>query len=184
MAENNDISGIIAGCKSGDCESFSRLVDIYARRCHGYFYRMTGNSDVSDDLLSQLFVRLVEKIVSYKSGSFESWLFKIASNIFYDYLRQKQRNEKAVKIRKEQLRLQRQGLGRSDCGKIDKLQVELAASTLGVLAMTFNSLMKIKCVFLVTFSVQSIVVINKKSLSIFEPLFEMFLGDLFSLLGC
>lgn len=125
MAENNDISGIIAGCKTGDCESFSRLVDIYAGRCHGYFYRITGNSDVSDDLLSRLFVRLVEKIGSYKDGSFEGWLFKIASNIFYDYLREKQRNEKAVKMRKELLQLQRQGTGRSDCERFDKLQIGL-----------------------------------------------------------
>jgi DNA-directed RNA polymerase specialized sigma24 family protein len=53
---------------------------MYAGRCYGYFYRLTGDRDLSDELLSELFIKLVEKIGSYKGGAFESWLFKIASN--------------------------------------------------------------------------------------------------------
>ena len=69
---------------------------MYAGRCYGYFYRLTGDRDLSDELLSELFIRLVEKIGSYKGGAFESWLFKIASNIFHDHLRGKQRRREAV----------------------------------------------------------------------------------------
>jgi len=76
MAERENLDRIIAGCKNGDAESFSQMVDMYAGRCYGYFYRLTGNRAVSDDLLSELFIKLVEKIGSFKGGSFESWLFK------------------------------------------------------------------------------------------------------------
>ena len=107
MARGDDLAQIIAGCKSGDAGCFSEVVDAYASRCYGYFYRLTGNKDVSDDLLSELFVKLVEKIKTYKGGSFESWLFRIASNIFHDYLRGKQRQrrllESQVKIAKQTL---------------------------------------------------------------------------------
>ncbi len=96
MAKSNDLARIITGCQDGDAKCFAQVVDMYASRCYGYFYRLTGNNDISDELLSELFVKLVEKIGSYKGGSFESWLFKIASNIFHDYLRSKQRRKKLI----------------------------------------------------------------------------------------
>ena len=62
MAESVDLAQIIDGCSKGDAQCFSQLVDMYASRCYGYFYRLTGNNDISDELLSELFVKLVEKI--------------------------------------------------------------------------------------------------------------------------
>ncbi len=90
MAKSDDLARIIYGCKAGSADDFAQLVDIYASRIYGYFYRLTGNSELSDELLSELFFKLVGKIASYKGGSFDSWLFKIATNIFNDYLRSKQ----------------------------------------------------------------------------------------------
>jgi len=125
MAKNNDLARIITGCKSGDAESFSEVVDIYASRFYGYFYRLTGNREASDDLLSELFVKLVEKINSFKGGSFESWLFKIASNIFHDYLRDKQRQRKLFEGRKRQLESEAAEAKQSGNERIDKLQTQL-----------------------------------------------------------
>ncbi|MDD5063385.1 MAG: RNA polymerase sigma factor [Phycisphaerae bacterium] len=126
MAKNNDLARIIDGCKSGDSESFSEIVDIYAGRAYGYFYRLTGNREISNDLLSELFVKLVEKIRSFKGGSFESWLFKTASNLFYDYLRDKQRQKKLFDAQKrhfepEEITYAKQ----SRDEKIDELQIQL-----------------------------------------------------------
>jgi len=98
---------------------------MYASRCYGYFYRLTGNNDVSDELLSELFVKLVEKIASYKGGSFDGWLFKIASNTFHDYLRSKQRRKKLLDVQKEQLESQFTEPKQSDNEQIDKLQIQL-----------------------------------------------------------
>jgi len=127
MAESDDLAQIINGCKKGEAECFSRLVDIYSGRCYGYFYRLTGDREVSDDLLSELFVKLVEKIGAFKSGSFESWLFKIASNIFHDHLRDKRRQRKLLDGRKEQLELKltERDAKRADNEGLDKLQVQL-----------------------------------------------------------
>jgi len=127
MAKNDDLAQIITGCKKGVPECFSQLVDVYARRCYGYFYRLTGSSEVSDDLLSELFVKLVEKISGYKGGSFESWLFKIASNIFHDYLRDKQRRRKLFEAQKRQLesKITETRRTEADADAIDKLQIQL-----------------------------------------------------------
>ena len=125
MAKNDDLARIISGCKSGDAESFSELVDIYANRLYGYFYRLTGNRTTSDDLLSELFVKLVEKIGSFRGGSFESWLFKTASNIFYDYLRDKQRQKKMFEDQKERFESEMTEIRQADSEKIDDLQIQL-----------------------------------------------------------
>ena len=125
MAKKDDLAQIIIGCKNGDAECFSRVVDMYASRCYGYFYRLTGDRDISDELLSTLFVKLVEKIGSYRGGSFESWLFKIASNIFHDYLRGRQRQRKLFDQQKKQLALKITTPRHNDSERIDRLQAQL-----------------------------------------------------------
>ena len=125
MAEKDSLARIIIGCKKGDGKCFSQIVDAYAGRCYGYFYRLTGNTSVSDDLLSELFVKLVEKIGSYKGGSFESWLFRIATNIFHDYLRSKQRRKKLLEAHQKEPESEPTEPKKSDGEQLDKLQIQL-----------------------------------------------------------
>ena len=142
MIKSDDLAQIIIGCKKGDADCFSQLVDMYASRCFGYFYRLTGNKDVSDDLLGELFVRLVAKIGSFKGGSFESWLFKIASNIFHDYLRAKQRQGKLLDARKKQLESKLTETKQSGGEQFDKLQLQLGkldADTRELIILRFYS---------------------------------------------
>lgn len=126
MAISDDLARIIAGCKEGDDQCFAQVVDMYSSRCYGYFYRLTGNNDLSDELLSELFVKLVEKVGSYKGGSFEGWLFKIASNIFHDFLRSKQRQKKLLETQRKQLEFEVGEDKRSEGEQIDRLQKQLA----------------------------------------------------------
>jgi RNA polymerase sigma-70 factor (ECF subfamily) len=105
MVESNSLAEVISGCKGGDAECFSQIVDIYATRLYGYFYRLSGDSSVSDDLLSELFVKLVEKIGTYRGGSFDGWVFAMASNIFRDHLRFKQRQTRLMDEHSRRVRL-------------------------------------------------------------------------------
>ena len=126
MDVNEDLTQIISGCKNGESQSFSKVIDLYSSRCYGYFYRLTGNTDISDELLSELFVKLVEKIKTYKGGSFESWLFRVASNIFHDYLRGKQRQQKVIEFRKLEADSEVIENKKSDGELVDKLQIQLS----------------------------------------------------------
>lgn len=127
MGPSVELTRIIDGCKSGDAESFARIVDLYASRLYGYFYRLTGDRNLSDELLSDLYMRLVEKIKTYKGGSFESWLFRIASNIFHDYLRGRKRRRKLLDSRWDEGEFQTPEPKASDIQdeKLDKLQIQL-----------------------------------------------------------
>ena len=147
MSKTDDLADVIIGCKRGDGESFSRLLDMYASRCYGYFYRLSGNRAVSDDLLGELFVKLVEKINSYKDGSFEGWLFKIAFNIFQDYLRDKQRQKKVLDARRNEFESKKTGVGKSENERIDDLQRQLGKldmETKELITLRFYSQMSFK----------------------------------------
>jgi RNA polymerase sigma-70 factor (ECF subfamily) len=67
----------------------------------------------------------VEKIGSYKGGSFESWLFKIASNIFHDHLRSKQRRKKLLESQVAEFESGTTEQKKSDGELTDKLQIQL-----------------------------------------------------------
>jgi RNA polymerase sigma-70 factor (ECF subfamily) len=147
MAKSDDLARIIIGCQQGDEQCFSRLVDMYSGRLYGYFYRLTGNRDISDELLSELYVKLVEKIGLYQGGAFEGWLFKIASNLFHDYLRGKQRQKKLFETQKTQVESDVIEDKRSEDDRIDLLQKQLGrldADTRELIILRFYSQLSFK----------------------------------------
>ena len=146
MAQH-DIERVIIGCKKGDESCFTQLVDIYAKRCFGYFYRLTGNRDLSDELLSELFVKLVEKISTYRGGSFDGWIFTMASNIFHDHLRFKQRQTRLLDEHSKRLMAQSAGVINGKNDDADKLQMalgELDNDVRELILMRFYSQMSFK----------------------------------------
>jgi len=106
MAGDNSLEKTIEGCKQGRNESFEKLINAYSKRSYAYFYRLANDKTIAEDLTSELFVKLVEKIDSFRGGNFNSWLFRIASNIFYDHLRRKKRRqefyEKEINLQRQQ----------------------------------------------------------------------------------
>ena len=128
MNARKDLKEIIAACQAGSNEAFSQLVDLYASRCYGYFYRLTGNAAQSNDLLSMLFLKLVTRIGTFRlaTGSFEKWLFTIASNIFRDHLRRQYRQKKLLEAKAEELKTAAMTPAKADSEMIDKLQIQMA----------------------------------------------------------
>jgi RNA polymerase sigma-70 factor (ECF subfamily) len=96
MIDNNELNEIVIRCQNGDSKAYAEIVDMFGTSLYGYFYRLSGNSETSNDLLSELFMKLVTKIGTYKGGSFKKWVFTIASNVFYDYLRYRYRQKKLL----------------------------------------------------------------------------------------
>lgn len=125
MTESENLRGIVKRCQQGDEEAFAQLVDKYSDSCFGYFYRMTGNAEISNDLLSDLFMRVVQKIGTFKGGSFKSWIFRIASNLFYDQLRFQQRQKKLFEGQAERIETFEPDVG-SQLDLQDQLQAALS----------------------------------------------------------
>lgn len=124
MIAQNELENLIERCKKGDSKAFDDLIKQYSGRCYGYFYRLTGRADLSEELLSDLFIRLVRKIGSFDTGSFDKWIFTVASNLFRDYLRRHYR-QKRLLAGKAALILQDESVSRREPEIFDTLRVAL-----------------------------------------------------------
>jgi RNA polymerase sigma-70 factor (ECF subfamily) len=86
---SRDEAELIRQAKRGDAAAFS---EIY-RRCHPAIYRYivlrVGSAAVAEDLSSEVFVRLVDKIdrFQYRGRPLLAWLFTIARNLVADHHR-------------------------------------------------------------------------------------------------
>ena len=65
-------------------------------REHGRFlynvaYRLTGNDDDAQDLVQEVLLRVRRGLDTYRPGSMEGWLSKIATNAFLDEMRRRKR---------------------------------------------------------------------------------------------
>lgn len=91
----------LSRCQAGSKEAFAWLLSEYGPRLYRYFYRTCGRPDEAEDLLQELFVRLLEKIRLYNhQGKFEHWLFCVAANLHRDRLRQVSRTGSVVSLQK------------------------------------------------------------------------------------
>ena len=71
-----------------DKSNFPLLYDRYVDHVYKYFLSRVQDREAAEDLTSSLFLTVLENIGRYKhSGRFRAWMFKIARNLFYKYLR-------------------------------------------------------------------------------------------------
>ncbi len=86
--ETAQIADVIARAQRADPAAFDALVEAYSTRLYGYFYRLTGARHDAEDLLQEVFVRLVRTIGDYRhDGRFDAWLFRMATNLVRDRVR-------------------------------------------------------------------------------------------------
>jgi RNA polymerase sigma-70 factor (ECF subfamily) len=93
-----EIRQIIAKCKEGDIGSFEQLVNQYSTRVSNIIYQTLGSPNDVDDLTQDVFIKVFRNIKYFREDSqFFTWLYRIAVNTVWDYLR-KQKHRKTVPI--------------------------------------------------------------------------------------
>jgi RNA polymerase sigma factor (sigma-70 family) len=79
---------IVEGCLKGNRLFQKALFDRYSPRILAICMRYTNNTDEAYDILQDTFIKVFEKIISYKNeGSFEGWLKRICVNTALDHIR-------------------------------------------------------------------------------------------------
>ena len=62
----------------------------YSDAVHNYIFLIVGNEETAEDLTQDTFVKVKHSLERYKGdASYKTWLFKIARNSTYDFLRRK-----------------------------------------------------------------------------------------------
>lgn len=81
---------IMERVRDGRIEKLAILFERHHVGIYNFFLRMTGSSNISEDLVQEVFLRVLKYRKSYQGRSkFRVWLFQIARNAYIDYLRKK-----------------------------------------------------------------------------------------------
>ncbi len=86
-----ELADTVAGvARNEDRREFDQLVERYHKQAYNIAYRMAGNHADAEDLTQEAFIRAFRFFGQYRRElPFDSWLYKIMSNVFIDRLRRK-----------------------------------------------------------------------------------------------
>jgi RNA polymerase sigma-70 factor, ECF subfamily len=87
------VRDLVARGQQGDRDALEELYLIHFDRIYSYLHVSVGNRHDAEDLTTQTFLKMLEKIGSFKwqSAPFSAWLFRIAHNLAMDHFRSRRR---------------------------------------------------------------------------------------------
>ncbi len=87
---NQSDAELVVRLKAGEAQAVDYLLEQYSTRLYTYVYYHSGNHHLAEDIVSETFARVIEKIGGYEQRDvpFKAWLFRIAHNLLVDYFRQ------------------------------------------------------------------------------------------------
>lgn len=83
---------LIEEANKGNLDSFNRLVLTYQTRVYNLAYRILGDEASAEDTAQTTFLAAFQKLSSFRGGSFQAWILRIATNQCYDALRYTKRH--------------------------------------------------------------------------------------------
>ena len=85
-------AGLVEAARQGDRQAFTTLVERYRGRVHGMIVNMIRNEADAWDLTQEVFLKAWLALGKFEGrSSFFTWLYRIAHNVTYDWLRKKRR---------------------------------------------------------------------------------------------
>jgi RNA polymerase sigma-70 factor (ECF subfamily) len=80
---------LVARLQRRDPEAVGVLMEQYADRLYNYAYYHSGDHFQAEDIVSETFTRIIEKIDGYvvRDVPFKAWVFRIAHNLLVDHFR-------------------------------------------------------------------------------------------------
>ncbi|MBC8370160.1 MAG: RNA polymerase sigma factor [Planctomycetes bacterium] len=86
----NNPEDLLIRFQQGDSAAFAELVEHFGPRLKGFFLRKGTQSSTAEDLSQHVFIRIYNSAERYRArGRFEAYCFRIAHNVFIDFIRRK-----------------------------------------------------------------------------------------------
>jgi len=83
---NNTDHELMVAVARGDLASMSDIYEHRHRALFRFFFRLTGRQAPAEDLTHEVFLRMIRYRHTYRAGDlFESWMYRIARNVFADH---------------------------------------------------------------------------------------------------
>jgi RNA polymerase sigma-70 factor, ECF subfamily len=84
---------LVARLKANDDDAYREVLARFGDPLYGYIFSITGDHHLSEDILSETYLRMVEKIDTYTfyGAPFKAWLYRIAHNLAINALKRTRR---------------------------------------------------------------------------------------------
>jgi RNA polymerase sigma-70 factor, ECF subfamily len=83
---------LVARAQAGELPAFEELVQKYQREVYGLAWRMVSDAEEAKDLAQQAFLQAFVHIRSFRrDAQFRTWLFRIAINQCYNFLKSRKK---------------------------------------------------------------------------------------------
>jgi RNA polymerase sigma-70 factor (ECF subfamily) len=88
---------LIESIRAGHPEAFELLVRRKSSKVYALCYRVIGNAEDAKDISQLVFVKLWENLDKYDASyAFDTWLYRMVTNVGIDFLRSRQSRDNAV----------------------------------------------------------------------------------------
>lgn len=88
MTDSRPDEELMSQVRNGVADGLGVLFDRYQMPLFNFFYKMTGNRTTSEDLVQEVFFRILKYRQSYREGTpFKAWMYQIARNARVDLFR-------------------------------------------------------------------------------------------------
>lgn len=95
--ESRDDRQLVEAALQGETTAFEEIVRRKTGKVYGLCYRIAGNAEDAKDISQLVFVKLWENLEKYDAGfAFDTWLYRMVTNVGIDFLRSRQSREQAV----------------------------------------------------------------------------------------
>ena len=82
----------------GDSRAFRTLMERHSAKVYNFLIRSSGRRDLADDLLQEVFMRIVKRAESFRGqAKFTTWMYTIARNLIIDTAR-RERHRRTVAL--------------------------------------------------------------------------------------
>lgn len=88
---------LVETIRGGDTDAFETLVRRKTSKVYALCYRIIGNAEDAKDISQLVFIKLWENLEKYdESYAFDTWLYRMVTNVAIDFMRNKQSRDNAV----------------------------------------------------------------------------------------
>ena len=91
-AQDPSDSELMSRVRDGDLDRLADLFERHHRRLHHFFLRLAGRRNAAEDLVQEVFVRMLKYRHTFRSeAEFAPWMFALARNAGVDHFRSRPR---------------------------------------------------------------------------------------------
>ena len=84
--ESGSDNSLMLQVRAGRIDTLGLLFERHKNALFGYFYRITGSAEISEDLVQNVFLRILKYRAQFAGeGKFTTWMYHIAHNVSADH---------------------------------------------------------------------------------------------------